>query len=100
MCIRDRVYQTMGIEDCWLVDPDEIKEKCPIINTDGVYGGLWAEREGYIDCSAVVHAYARAARQRGATVIEHNRVVELSRRSDGYWDVVTEKGTIHAEHVV
>src|SRR5665811_966370 len=27
-----RVYQTMGIEDCWLVDPDEIKEKCPIIN--------------------------------------------------------------------
>ena len=42
----------------------------------------------------------RAARQRGADVIEHNKVEELIQRPDGSWDVVTEKGTIHAEHVV
>lgn len=95
-----RVYQTMGIEDCWLMTPDEIKERCPIINTDGVYGGLWADREGYIDPSAAVHAYAKAAKMRGAEVIEHNRVIELNQRLDGTWDVVTEQGTIHAEHVV
>ncbi len=95
-----RIYQTMGIEDCWLMSPAEIEERCPIINIDGVFGGLWADREGYIDPSAVVHAYARAARQRGADVIEHNRVLELNRRSDGHWDVVTEQGTIVAEHVV
>ena len=84
-----RVYQTMGIEDCRLIEPDEIKEHCPIIDTNGVLGGLWADREGYIDCSAVVHAYAKAARQRGADVIEHNRVVELeptSRRDMGRRD--------------
>ena len=28
------------------------------------------------------------------------RVVDLSQREDGSWDVVTEKGNIHAEHVV
>jgi dimethylglycine dehydrogenase len=95
-----RVYQTMGIDDCWLMTPDEIAEKCPIISTDGVLGGLWADREGYIDPSAVVHSYARAARQRGADVIEHNRVIELVQRPDSSWDVVTEQGTIHAEHVV
>jgi dimethylglycine dehydrogenase len=95
-----RIYQTMGIEDCWLMTPDEIEEKCPIINTEGVFGGLWADREGYIDPSAVVHAYAKAARQRGADVIEHNRVIEMRPRSDRTWDVVTEHGTIHAEHVV
>ncbi len=95
-----RVFQTMGIEDVWLMEPDEIVERCPIISTDGVLGGLWADREGYIDPSAVVHAYAKAARQRGAEVIEHNRVVELKHRPDGTWDVVTEQGTIHAEHVV
>ncbi len=95
-----RVYQTMGIEDCWLMEPDEIAERCPIINVDGVFGGLWADREGYIDCSAVVHAYAKAAKNRGADVIEHNRVVELRQRADSTWDVVTEHGTIHAEHVV
>jgi dimethylglycine dehydrogenase len=95
-----RVYQTMGIEDCWLMSPSEIAERCPIINTKGVLGGLWADREGHIDPSGVVHAYAKAARQRGAEVIEHNRVVELNQRPNGTWDVVTEKGTIHAEHVV
>lgn len=95
-----RVYQTMGIEDVRLIEPEEIAEWCPIVNVDGVYGGLWADREGYIDPSAVVHAYAKAARQRGADVVEHNRVVELNPRPDGYWDVVTEKGTITAEHIV
>jgi dimethylglycine dehydrogenase len=95
-----RVFQTMGIEDVRLIEPDEIKRNCPIMNTDGVLGGLWADREGYIDPSAVVHAYAKAARMRGADVIEHNRVVELEPRRDGSWDVVTEQGTIVAEHVV
>ena len=95
-----RIYQTMGIEDVRLMEPAEIKEWCPIINLDGVLGGLWADREGYIDPSAVVHAYAKAARLRGAEVIEHNRVLALNHRPDGYWDVVTEQGTIVAEHVV
>ena len=95
-----RVYQTMGIEDTWLMSPDEIKERCPIINTDGVYGGLWADREGYIDPSATVHAYAKAAKIRGGEVIEHTRVIELNQRPNWTWDVVTEQGTIHAEHIV
>lgn len=95
-----RIYQTMGIDDCWLMTPEEIEEKCPIIDIGGVLGGLWADREGYIDPSAVVHAYVKAARLRGAEVVEHNRVVELNRRPDGHWDVVTEHGTIIAEHVV
>jgi dimethylglycine dehydrogenase len=95
-----RVFQTMGIEDVRLVGVEEIREHCPILSTDGVLGGLYAEREGYIDPSGVVHAYAKAARKRGAEVIEHNRVLELKHRPDGQWDVVTEKGTITAEHVV
>ena len=95
-----RVFQTMGIEDVRLVGPDEIKADCPIISTDGILGGLYADREGYIDPSGVVHAYAKCARLRGADVIEHNRVLELNPRGDGSWDVVTEQGTILAEHVV
>lgn len=95
-----RVFQTMGIDDVHLVGVDEIKARCPVISTQGILGGLYAEREGHIDPSAVVHAYARCARKRGADVIEHNRVLELRQRPDLGWDVVTEKGTIVAEHVV
>ncbi len=95
-----RIFQTIGIEDCYLMTPEEIKEKCPIMDTAGVIGGLWADREGYIDTTGTVHAYAKAAKMRGAEVIEHNKVEELNQRADGTWDVVTEKGTIHAEHIV
>ena len=95
-----RIFQTMGIEDVRLMGPEEIKEKVPVMNVEDVLGGLWADREGHIDPSAVVHAYAKVARSRGADVIEHNRVVDLTPRVDGTWDVVTEQGTIHAEHVV
>ena len=95
-----RIFQTIGIEDCYLMTPEQVKEKCPIMDVDGVIGGLWADREGYVDTTGTVHAYAGAAKKRGATVMEHNRVLELNQRQDGSWDVVTEKGTIIAEHVI
>lgn len=94
-----RTFQSIGIEDVRLVTPEEAGELCPIMSTDGILGGMWADREGYIDTTGTVHAYAGAAKKRGADVIEHNRVLELNQTAEG-WEVVTEKGTIHTEHVV
>ena len=82
------------------MSPAEIKEKCPIMDITGILGGLWADREGYVDTTGTVHAYAGAARKLGAQVVEHNKVEELKQRADGSWDVITQKGIIHAEHVV
>ena len=56
-----RVFQTMGIEDVRLMSPEEIETACPIISTDGIFGGMWADREGYVDTTGVVQAYAKAA---------------------------------------
>ena len=95
-----RRFQAIGIEDVRLVGADEIKAKCPVINVEGILGGMWADREGYVDTTGTVWAYAGAARKRGATVIEHNRVLDLKHRPDWSWDVVTEQGTINAERVV
>ncbi|MEM9426335.1 MAG: FAD-dependent oxidoreductase [Pseudomonadota bacterium] len=94
-----RTFQSIGIEDVRLVTPEEAGALCPIMSTHDILGGMWADREGYIDTTGTVHAYAGAAKKLGAEVIEHNRVLELIQTPDG-WDVVTEKGTIHAEHVV
>ncbi|WP_306045516.1 FAD-dependent oxidoreductase [Nioella sp. MMSF_3534] len=94
-----RTFQSIGIEDCRLITPEEAGELCPIMSTDGILGGMWADREGYVDTTGTVHAYAGAARKRGAEVIENNRVLELQETADG-WRVVTEKGTITCEHVV
>ncbi|MDD9909015.1 MAG: FAD-dependent oxidoreductase [Ahrensia sp.] len=94
-----RTFQSIGIHDCRLVTPKEAGELCPIMSTDGILGGMWADREGYIDTTGTVHAYAGAAKKHGAEVIEHNRVLELHQKDDG-WEVVTEKGSVHAQHVV
>ena len=94
------IFQTMGIESVRLVTPDEIKEMNPIADVTGVLGGLYEEKEGHLDPYGATHAYAGAARKRGADLIVRNRVVELNDRTDGSWEVVTEQGTIIADHVV
>jgi dimethylglycine dehydrogenase len=94
-----RTFQSIGIDDCRLVTPEEAGALCPIMSTEGILGGMWADREGYVDTTGTVHAYAGAARKHGAEIIEHNRVLELNQTKTG-WEVVTEKGTIQTEHVV
>lgn len=94
-----RTFQSIGIDDCRLVSVEEAVSLNPIMSGEGLLGGMWADREGYIDTTGTVHAYAGAAKKRGAEVIEHNRVLELNQTLEG-WEVVTEKGTVSCEHVV
>ncbi|WP_298920504.1 FAD-dependent oxidoreductase [uncultured Roseobacter sp.] len=94
-----RTFQSIGIHDCRLVSVEEAVALNPIMSGEGLLGGMWADREGYIDTTGTVHAYAGAAKKRGADVIEHNRVLELNQTLEG-WEVVTEKGTVSCEHVV
>lgn len=94
------VLQTMGIETARLVTPEESLEICPLADVTGIRGGLLDSNEGYLDPHGTTHAYATAAKKRGADLILRNRVVELQHRKDGSWDLVTEKGTIQAEHVI
>lgn len=94
------VFQSVGIETARLVKPDEIKAICPIVEVTGVLGGLHDSNEGHLDPYGTTHAYAGAAKKRGADIILRNRAVELKARAYGRWDVATEQGTIIAEHVV
>ncbi|MEL7165599.1 MAG: FAD-dependent oxidoreductase [Pseudomonadota bacterium] len=94
-----RVFQSIGIEDCELLTPQEAQKRCPIMSTDGVLGAMWADREGYVDTTGTVHAYATAAKKRGATVREHTKVEALEQTADG-WLVKTDQGDIRCEHVV
>jgi len=94
-------FKAIGVETARLLSPDEIREFTgDVVKTDDLLGGLYDSNEGYLDPNGTTHAYAGAARKYGADVILRNRVIELNQRGDGTWDVVTQKGTIHAEHVV
>ena len=92
-------HRYMGL-DTHLVTPEEIRQLSPITNTDGVLGALYDPLDGHLDPSGTTHAYARAAQQQGAEIILRNRVIETNPRADGSWELVTEQGTVVAEHVV
>ena len=92
-------HQMMGHEGARLMDVDEIVDLVPIIEPSGLAGGLFDPHEGNLDPNGAVYAYAGAARNRGATIITHNRVLGMKRTRDG-WELETEKGPIQAEHVV
>ncbi|MBI4940744.1 MAG: FAD-dependent oxidoreductase [Actinobacteria bacterium] len=94
------VYQTLGIDTVHLISPAEVKELAPIMDVDGVHGALFDEIEGHLDASGTTYAYAAAAKQRGAEIVLHNRVLELVQRPGGGWTVVTEQGTVTADNVV
>ena len=92
------IYQTLGIE-ARLATPEEIVSECPIVDPRGLLGGLFDPHEGAVDPHGTTHAFAIAARKRGADVILRNRVTGLRPHADG-WLVETEQGSIVAQHVV
>jgi dimethylglycine dehydrogenase len=92
-------HRFMGLET-EIIGPEEIARIAPVTNTEGILGALYDPLDGHLDPSGTTHAYARAARLGGAEIVLHTKVMETNPRPDGSWDVVTDKGTIHAEHVV
>ena len=86
--------------DASLISVDEAHRMLPLIDKSRFVGAMWDPLEGHVDPSGVTHAYAKAARLGGAEIHCQTRVLETIQRADGGWDVVTDRGTIMAEHVV
>lgn len=100
MLVAERAkHRYMGLETT-IIGPEEIAKIAPVTNVEGVIGGLYDPLDGHLDPSGTTHAYAKAARMGGATIETNCKVSETNQRPDGTWNVVTDKGTIHAEHVV
>lgn len=89
----------LGI-DTEILTPEEAHKILPIMDPNEFLGALYTPMHGHLDPSGTTHAYAKAAKKNGAEIVLRNRVTELVQNQDGTWQVVTEQGTITAEHVV
>jgi dimethylglycine dehydrogenase len=76
------------------------QEYVPILDTNGVLGGLFDKNEGHLDCSGVTWAYAKCAQQHGAQIHQHTKVESMKQLPNGSWELITDKGKVVAEHVV
>jgi dimethylglycine dehydrogenase len=78
----------------------EAKALHPLLEERYFVGAMLDKADGNLDPSGTTHAYAKAARIGGAEISLKTMVQALNPRTDGGWYVVTNQGTIHAEHVV
>lgn len=92
-------HRYMGLDTRILTPAEVVAMTDGLVNTDGILGALYDPLDGHLDPSGTTHAYARAARMGGAEIVLHNRVLETRPHPQG-WEVVTEQGTIIAEHLV
>lgn len=90
-------YLGMELE---LVSADEAFDLFPLMDKSQFLGGLYDPIEGHVDPYGVTHAYAKSAQLGGAEIVRQCRVTDIRQRPDGTWDVITQQGTVNAEHVV
>ena len=73
----------------------------PLLDESQFVGAIWDPVEGHLDPSGTTHAYAKAARRSSAPRSScATASSSSSSEPDGTWNVVTEQGTVQAEHVV
>ena len=85
--------------DVQLLSKDEIKQFNPLVNTDGLHGGMWDPEDGHVDPAGVPHALARGARDKGAEIYQHTEVLATRQVKDG-WEIDTNNGSLFAEVVI
>jgi dimethylglycine dehydrogenase len=90
-------YMGMRLE---LVSLDEAERLLPLIDKRQFVGAMYDPIQGHVDPNGTTYAFAAAARKAGAEVHVRTRVIETHARPDGSWDVVTDRGTIVAEHLI
>jgi dimethylglycine dehydrogenase len=90
-------YLGMELE---MLSVDEAAKLFPLMDKTHFLGAMYDPIEGHVDPYGVTHAYAKSAQIGGAEIVRQTRVTDLTQRSDGSWDVITDHGNVHAEHVV
>jgi len=90
-------YLGMELE---MLSVDEAAKLFPLMDKTHFLGAMYDPIEGHVDPYGVTHAYAKSAQIGGAEIVRQTRVTDLTQRIDGSWDVITDHGNVHAEHVV
>ncbi len=88
-----------GIE-AHAMSTEEIAERWPLMNPEGVLGGIYMPSDGSANPIDLTQALAKGARMHGAQIFENIKVEEVLVEGGQARGVRTERGTITADFVV
>jgi len=83
-----------------IVSKAEAQELNPFMNFDKARVIVSTPNDGHVDPTSVVMPLSKLARENGAEINRFTQVTAINELRNGEWEVVTDKGTIVAEHVV
>ena len=83
-----------------LVSPDEMREIEPRLRTEDFVAGCYEAASGYCNPAETAQGFARAARDRGARVMEETEVLGVLTEGSRVTGVRTSRGDIQAPRVV
>ena len=86
--------------DAHILETEEIAERWPLINKEGVIGGIYMPSDGSANPIDLSQALAKGARMHGATIHENTKVEEVISLNGKVTGVRTAEGTIKTEFVV
>ncbi len=89
----------LGLDVSWIT-PQKMQEMHPLINTEGIIGGLYWPDDGDVDPNGITMAMSIGAKKHGAEINTHTQVTGIDRTAAGEWRVQTDKGDITCEFVV
>ena len=99
--IKRALTQARGFDfEAHALTPEEARELFPYMSAEGVVGAAYMPADGYVDPYALTQAYAKGARQNGATIRDGVTVTDLVVENGRVTAVVTDRGTIACETVV
>ncbi|NQY08956.1 MAG: FAD-dependent oxidoreductase [Flavobacteriales bacterium] len=83
-----------------MMTAEELKDVYPLLQTDGLLGGLYHPEDGHVDPTSVTHAMAKGAKAKGAEIYLNNAVKGFTQKPNDEWTVHTENGDIDCEIVI
>ena len=92
-------FRALGLEYD-LVSPSEIKDKYPLINTEGLVGGAWDPEEGYVDPYSVTMGLAAGARKYGGKIQRNCQIDSITRLPNGHWRLTAGEEVFECEILV
>lgn len=93
------IFSLWGIE-CEILTPSQCKEKCPIIETGDLLGGIWIPKDGVAHPMHICDTLIAESYKMGVTVIEKCTVKNVTQRHRSVSSVRTNFGRINCEYFV
>ena len=93
------VQHKLGI-DSYAVDQDEMLKIVPYIDLEGVTGGTFCPKDGYLNPFHTTNAYAKGAQKLGATIQTYTEAIDFTTEDGKITGVNTSKGYIRTKMVI